>query len=262
MMTWEVQQVFYTPDANMLLFVFWSTLCSYNFHSIINSIYPPATFRHEWNIRYKKVMITLMFIAALGVCAYAWQLRHGLIPIFFAAFATFMYSAPNIPVKPFIWLRKIAIGKTIFLAGVWTYATGLLPMLISGKPLSAQHYYFLGQRMFLVYAICILFDIKDRPEDRQKGIRALPTVMTEHGIRRVYFASLSLSLISLIMLSVSGMTGPGIFFLLIPIMICMLIYKYAITHHSDLLYFFVLDGLMMFSAILLMIYLISITFVS
>jgi hypothetical protein len=37
------------------------------------------------------------------------------------AFITFLYSAPKVPYQIFGWLKKIAIGKTIFLAFAWTH---------------------------------------------------------------------------------------------------------------------------------------------
>jgi 4-hydroxybenzoate polyprenyltransferase len=111
-----------------------------------------------------------------------------------------------IPFRPFISLRRIAIGKTLFLAMVWTYVTGLMPILISRIPLTAAHFYYIGSRYFLEYAICILFDIRDRVEDRKKNIRALPTILSDRSIRRLYYLSLLLSLAFTIMMLISGMS--------------------------------------------------------
>jgi 4-hydroxybenzoate polyprenyltransferase len=262
MMTWEVQFLFNIPNRDILCFIFLATVCSYHFHSIINTIYPPTSIRHEWNIRYKSVLIVLFFISLLAVCAYTWQLRKGFFPIAGAVLATFLYSAPNIPIKPFLWLRKIAVGKTIFLALVWTYVTGLLPMLLQNLAPGPRQYLFLSCRFFLVFAICILFDIKDRHEDHLKGIKAWPTEMSDSQIRIIYFLSLSFSLASAVNLFVYGFPAIYIICMIIPIIACMLLYQYALTHTSDLVYYVFLDGMLMLSAVLLSIYLISITFVS
>jgi 4-hydroxybenzoate polyprenyltransferase len=154
------------------------------------------------------------------------------------------------------------VGKTIFLAVVWTYVTGMLPMLLSRQGLSAVHFYYLGSRLFLVYAICILFDIKDRAEDREKGIRALPTMLSEKSIRFIYYLSLSLSLTSAVMMLVTGIILPVFVFTLVPVLLCMFIYNDAIKRRDDLFYYIILDGMMMLPAILLFIYVISFTFVS
>jgi uncharacterized protein YqhQ len=60
----------------------------------------------------------------------------------------------------------------------------------------------------------------------------------------------------------SGTSTIFIIFMLIPSILCMIMYNYAITHSSDLLYYVILDGMMMLSALLLYIYLNSVSFVS
>ncbi len=262
MMAWETQQVFSHPDSIILFFIFFSTLCSYSFHSLLNTIYPAATARHEWNIKNKPVLITTFILSALLVFVYTWKLRNDILYIGIGAVATFLYSAPNIPLKPFIFLRRIAFGKTIFLAGVWTYVTGVLPILMGRTGLSAGHYFFLGSRLFLVYAICILFDLKDRAEDSKKGIRALPTVLSEKSIRFIYFLSLSFSLTSSIMMYSSGIDLYVFIFMLVPMLLCLFIYNEAINRQDDLFYYIILDGMMMLSALLLLIYVFSFTFAS
>jgi 4-hydroxybenzoate polyprenyltransferase len=261
MMAWETQQVFSIQNRDILLFIFFSTLCSYSFHSLLNTIYPSTTERHEWNIHHKAFLVASLVITASVVLVYTWRLRGGLLFIGFAALFTFLYSAPIIPMKPFILLRRIAYGKTIFLALVWTYVTGMMPILISGVPLKASHFYFVGSRLFLVYAICILFDLRDRIEDRKKKIKALPTVLSEKSIRFIYFLSLFFSLICTIMVPFSGIPLHEFIFMLIPVIICLLIYGHSLTRKDDLYYYVILDGLMMLSALLLFIYSISFTFV-
>jgi 4-hydroxybenzoate polyprenyltransferase len=262
MMAWETVRVFGQPDGPILLFIFFSTLCSYSFHSLVNTIYPAATYRHEWNIKNKPVLITTFILSSLLVFVYTWKLRNGILFIAIGGVATFLYSAPNIPFKPFIFLRRIAIGKTIFLAGVWTYVTGMMPMLMSSKGMTARHYFFLGSRLFLVYAICILFDLKDRTEDRKKGIRALPTVLSGKSIRFIYYLSLVFSLASSIMMYRSGIDLSVFIFMLVPVLFCIFIYNGAIKRKDDLFYYVILDGMMMMSALLLFVYVFSITFVS
>ncbi len=208
------------------------------------------------------MLIIIFTLSAIFVFVYTWRLRNDILFIVIGAVATFLYSAPNIPLRPFLFLRKIAIGKTIFLAGVWTYVTGMLPMLMSSSGLSAGHYYYLGSRLFLVYAICILFDLKDRTEDRKKGIRALPTVLSEKSIRFIYYLSLIFSLASSIMVYRSGIDLAVFIFMVVPMLFCLFIYKEAIHRNDDLFYYVILDGMMMLPAVLLFIYIFSITFVS
>ncbi len=106
---------------------------------------------------------------------------------------TFLYSAPKVPHATFRWLKKIAIGKTIFLAFVWMYVTTLLPFLIAdaSKQGWMEAVLLSIYRFFLVYAICILFDHRDREEDRAEGIRSLITSLEEPHLDKLYYASSS-----------------------------------------------------------------------
>ena len=86
-----------------------------------------------------------------------------------------------------------SFGKTFFLAFMWAYATTILPVLAydpQANPISP----YLGSRFYLVYAICILFDLKDREQDRGKGIRALPTMLGDNAVKAFYFTSLGIAI--------------------------------------------------------------------
>jgi 4-hydroxybenzoate polyprenyltransferase len=112
-----------------------------------------------------------------------------------------------------------------------------------------------------VYAICILFDIRDREEDRQKRIRALPTILSGQSIMRIYYLSLLFSFLSTIMMLWSGMPMVLFICMMVPIIICIFLYHHSIARKDDMFYYVILDGLMMLSALLLFVYLISFTFV-
>ena len=75
---------------------------------------------------------------------------------------------------------------------VWMYVTTILPMIISGKPWQGDFYLFIISRFFLIYAICILFDYRDREDDKANGIRSLITFLDEKGIRTLFILSMIL----------------------------------------------------------------------
>jgi hypothetical protein len=106
------------------------------------------------------------------------------------AFITFLYSAPKIPFPPFNHLKKIAVGKTIFLSLVWTHTTAILPLVLSNVHWQDQHFLFVINRFFLIYPICILFDYRDREEDKREGIKSMITHFSEKGIKALFYSSL------------------------------------------------------------------------
>jgi 4-hydroxybenzoate polyprenyltransferase len=166
-----------------------------------------------------------------------------------AILLTFLYSAPKIDRPPFYFLRKIAVGKTMFLAFVWMYVTTLLPIIFSGKAWQTQDVLFCTSRFFMVYSICVIFDYRDRQSDKLQGIRSLITFLDEKGVAIVFYASLLIFAMSTLALHFSGFSLPVTLLLLVPGVITLALYDYARTHFSDYLYYVVLDGLMMLSAI-------------
>lgn len=237
----------------LYVFVFFSTVCSYNFHWWLTNYSASVSERLNWALRYKWLHLALYFVGLNGAIITFYLLREHWFWIVLGAFVTFLYSAPKIPRKFFIDLRRIAIGKTIYLSFVWMYVTTILPLLIDGKPWQAGFTWLACSRFFLIYAICILFDYRDREDDKAGGIRSMITWFNERGINNLFALSLILFAVFTGMLYFSGAALPVIMLLLIPGIIVAALYNYAKRHFSDYLYYFVLDGLMMLSGLLMIV---------
>ena len=236
------------------LFVFFATLCSYNFHWYLTPLAPSSSPRIAWNHRYRKLLFGISIISLLLSAFFAWQLRAHWLALGVGVFATFLYSAPKIPHKYFALLSRIAIGKTLFLTFVWMYVTTALPVLVSGTGWTIAHTLFCISRFCLIYAICILFDYRDRESDRMQGVKSMITWMSEKTIAAIFLFSLALFVISTVALYGESFSAFTIVLLLIPGGIVLGLYNYARKHFNDYLYYFVLDGLMMFSSILTLLF--------
>ena len=110
------------------------------------------------------------FAGVIGSLIFFLQTTSALVCTFFRNTAYFFYSAPKIPLPYFRFLKQVAIGKTIFLTAVWTYVTAILPVFIAGEHFNHEMKWFAASRFFLIYGICILFDYRDRTDDREEGI--------------------------------------------------------------------------------------------
>ncbi|HTE10144.1 MAG TPA: hypothetical protein VK645_04225, partial [Chitinophagaceae bacterium] len=132
-------------------FIFFSTVCSYNFHWWLTVHSSTGSERLTWALKYKPLHLILYFVGLVGTAVSFFMLRQHWFWITFGAFVTFLYSAPKIPQKIFISLRRIAVGKTIFLSFVWMYVTTILPLLISGKTWQAGFTWLACSRFFLIY---------------------------------------------------------------------------------------------------------------
>ena len=231
-------------------FVFFSTICSYNFHWALtpNSVAPSQ--RLQWDEKHKSYHLLLSIAGFIGAVVFFFYFKEKWYYILLSAILTFLYSAPKIPLPLFQLLKKVAIGKTIFLALIWAYVTSALPVLTEDAISKKAVLFFVGQ-FFFIYAICILFDFRDRENDKAEGIRSMITYFNEPGINNLFMVSVAVFIIMSLLLRQTGIAWINIMILLIPAVLLISLYKYAKRNVSDYLYYFVLDGLMMLSGLLL-----------
>lgn len=235
-------------------FVFSGSVSSYNFHWYLTppTVEQPSE-KEVWNISNKKIHLILFIIGLAGSAVFTVLLINHWFWLGVTAFVTFLYSAPKISHPIFSHLKKIAIGKTIFLAFAWMHVTTLLPLVIELKSLSTQQVWFILNRLFYIYAICILFDYRDIEEDKKAGIRSLITYLNEKGIDALFWGSMLVVFVTQILMA-GYFDISATLALLIPEVILSLLYYPSKKSASDYLYYFILDGLMMLSAPLLLLF--------
>jgi 4-hydroxybenzoate polyprenyltransferase len=252
LMLYQTSILFNIPFSFSLAgFVFCGSVCSYNFHWYLTPPLEKTTEKQSWNISNKKIHLVLFIIGVIGAGVFSFLLIEHWIWLGVTAFITFLYSAPKIPLPVFAVLRKIAVGKTIFLAFAWAHVTALLPLVINVRALQPEHIWFVVNRFFFIYAICILFDYRDVEEDRKAGIKSLITYLDEKGINSLFWGSMLIYLVSSFIL-LKYFSVLIIVALLIPGIILGLLYYPSRKNSSDYLYYFILDGLMMLSLPLLL----------
>lgn len=237
----------FTP---LLYFVLFSTLCSYNVHWYFTPVSSSEKTRSHWTQKHRYIHLVLAIAGAFVSAWFFFSFGNKWIWIGPAILLTSLYTAPKLPFVVFRYLKKVAIGKTIYLSAVWMYVTTALPLLISDKSWNGADVLFCIGRFFFIYAICILFDYRDREQDKKEGIRSLITYFSEKGINRLFVSSFLVFVISTTLLLLYNISIPVIITLLIPGLLTALLFQEAKRNDSDYLYYFILDGLMMFSSLL------------
>lgn len=239
-----------------LPFVAFATLTSYSFHAYLNTFYlpPKKSPRLIWIDKNRTFLIVQSIIAAIITGIFYLNLIPYSIYIIPIILITFLYSAPQISVKPFIYLRKIAIGKTLYLSFAWTYVSCILPLLIGGLPLLAlQNIYFIFNRFLLIFIIAILFDKKDRETDKSLQIKSLITHLSLSSINRLIYICCFLFLITCYLFHQQTQNAYLTFALVLPIIILSLSLPYIEKTDNDYLYYGYLDGLLLISGIYIII---------
>ena len=190
-------------------------------------------------------------LAALGAISavfFFYHLREYWIQLAIPTFITMVYTAPKIP--SLNKLKSLAYGKTFLLAFTWAYVTVILPIWIYASNWDVRSTLFLIGRFSLLYLICLLFDFRDRKEDMAQGLTTLPSRISIHGLQIVFYTIMAIYLISTLMLHYYGFEPKEIILLLVPGVILLFIFPICTRNFDDYLYYFILDGLMMLSAIL------------
>ncbi|HXB10141.1 MAG TPA: UbiA family prenyltransferase [Puia sp.] len=242
------------PPGRLLGFVFFATICSYNFHWYLTPRSTSRSRRVQWTHRHKAMHFVLYLTGVVGAAVYFFYLLPYFFALCFAAFLTFLYSAPKLPQKAFRQLQKIAVGKTLFLSFVWVYVTTVLPLIVAGVHWTVPFILFTIGRFGLIYAICVIFDYRDREDDKRHGIRSLITLFDEKGIDRLFWSALIAFFGSDLALAFYHFPAFDIFLLLLPGIITAFLYRESKRNFSDDLYYIVFDGLMMFSGLLMFIF--------
>jgi 4-hydroxybenzoate polyprenyltransferase len=251
-MTWQSSHLLQLSiSTDYYWFVFFATICSYNFHWYLTPRSETSADRTRWSLHHKNAHLLFYFAGVIGSLILFYKLRQHWFALFFATLLTFLYSAPKIPLPYFRFLKQVAIGKTIFLTTVWTYVTAILPIFIAGQHFNHEMKWFAASRFFLIYGICILFDYRDRTYDKEEGIRTMVNYFDETGVNRLFVFSIFAFIIFTIGLLFSGVSWLAVLVLIIPGIVLYSIYPKAKNSNSDYLYYFILDGLMMLSGLLM-----------
>ncbi len=239
------------PDA-FLPFVGFATLTSYSFHAYLSSFYISAQkgFRLPWIQKNKAFLLGQSLCSALVSSYFFLALASFSLYILPIILATFLYSAPQIPVQPFISLRKIAIAKTLYLSLSWAYITIALPILVGGIPFfEAKNVYFLLNRFLLIYVIAILFDQKDKEADQLLAVKNAITYLKPTQIKGLISLCCALFFISSFLFFQVKNNASLTFALLLPMFFFLLSFFFVEKTENDYVYYGYLDGLLAVSGI-------------
>lgn len=256
LMIWQTNRLLTDSplSGRLAAFVFFSTICSYNFHWWLTPDDTSPSYRVEWTQRNKPLHFILYLVGATGAVIYFFALSRYWLALCLGALLTFLYSAPKLPQPIFAGLKRIAVGKTVFLALVWTYVTSMLPLIVAHTPWTGAATLYAINRFGLIYAICIIFDYRDRADDRAQGIKSLITLLNESGVDTVFWLALVISVVTGAWLSLWHFPVFTLILLMIPAVIVAGLYRVSKKSSSDYLFYFILDGLMMFSGLLMLVF--------
>ncbi len=173
-----------------------------------------------------------------------------LLPWLVIAFAcTALYSLPLMPLPFFKKIRSVGFLKTLLLALTWTYVTAFLPVQQSGSVLGKVEYIFIAHRFCFMMQLCLIFDLRDVAVDKVKGLHSLATDISSQAANLLFYLLVAAFGVLTVLLFQSK---PSLYLLLAFGMVqftAIILYRTAPQYRNYFFYFFLVDGLMILSAL-------------
>jgi hypothetical protein len=244
-LTWLSEMLLGSLNWMYICFTFFATLGFYSY----SRFYHGATLSTSeskitrWQSGKSKVLIAVIFIctAISSYIAFSFNLKT-LIILGFAAIISLIYPLPYILGR---WpgIRHIAGLKLFIIALIWTLVTFVVPAIQSEVVWDRQTWILAAQRFFIITAITIPFDVRDKEIDHP-DIMTLPMVAGSRNALMVgVFCIFGVELSILIQYFQHGLfTGWQTFGLFMGLEIMMLFIHRALPVKNDLYYSFALEG--------------------
>ena len=230
-------------------FIFFATLCSYNFYWIISK----ATFTHYDTLgtvlEKEKTGLIILFLSAIGVFICLFQYPLPVEFILTSVLLTCLYALPLLPFRPLHFIRKAGVLKTFLLAFTWTYVTVFIPLQKTYFLLSSAELFVFTRRFLFMLMLCIIFDNRDKAVDKIRGLHSLATVLKPAHLRVLIYLIFVVLFTTNFLFSYYGITFSQSVALHISTLALLAVYFYSLKKRSYLFYYFFVDGMMLFSAL-------------
>ena len=238
-------------DVNLFVygFIFFATLCSYNFYWILSKL----SFAQKKDIpgllKKETSGYLLLLISAIGLL---YCFLQSAIPLHFvvtAVLLTILYAVPLLPISFLQFTRKAGVLKTILLAFTWAYVTVIIPLQKDYWVLDNADLFIITRRFLFMLMLCIIFDNRDKEIDKIRGLHSLATDLKPVIFRFLIYLIFALLFISNFFFRYYGITLSQSIALQVSTIALLVVYFYSNKKQGYLFYYFFVDGMMLFSAL-------------
>ena len=250
------------PLYPVLALLFTATLGLYSF-SIINGKKPVLAkqseyIRERWFFSHYRLMASITIVCFLTLIPLFFAVTNeSKILLIFLAVIAFAYSLPLFTLgdKKF-GLRNIPGLKQFLITLVWTMSTVLIPLL------EAQHHHtgnvnlrdatiLIAKRFLLIGALSVPFDIRDLFQDRQTGLKTIPTMWGEKNAYLICQVLLAGYIVLLFLFRHNGFSPDFWALTITAVLAGWLIFRSTIEK-NEYYYFFGVDGILILQYLMLL----------
>jgi len=228
----------------VLIAVFLATLSGYNYYWLACKYFSKQQVGIVFFIREERSHFFLFICSSLALIYFLIIIPAIFLVIITGTFFTFLYSIPVIQLKMLKHIGKAGFLKTFLLAFVWAFVTVFAPFsLTKDASIDAVLLLFVTRFLFILM-LCIIFDMRDVAVDKIKSLSSIATDMSTHQLKWLFDAVFLLYLISVLLIADVALVS-----LLPSGLITYVVYRLAARPRGYFFYYFIVDGLMLFSFI-------------
>ena len=245
-----VQLLDISADIYLYGFVFFATLCSYNFYWLLSKYFFHSDITALAEFFRKEAVQFFVFAVSCAGTVFCYY-HSSLSPYFVlpAVLLTILYAIPLLPFKSIRFTRKAGVLKTVLLAFTWTYVTAFIPIQKEIDALGTTDIFILSRRFLFMLMLCIIFDSRDIAVDKIRGLRSLATDLAPKTLRYLIL-TIFIILFATNFLSLRyGISVSQSIALQITTIALLVAYYFSTKKQGYFFYYFFIDGLMLFSAL-------------
>ncbi len=246
---WQAFQLLHIPvDLRLCALVFFATLSSYNFYWLISK-YHFSGKRNPLSFLRNNLSNTFFFVAAACCLLYCLYLLPQLLStVLISVLLTLLYSVPLWPVKQLAFTRKAGFLKTGLLAFTWTYVTVMIPaqQQVFVNKLSVELLF--TARFLFMLMLCIIFDSRDIKVDKIHSLRSLATDVSKQTLQWIMIIVFTCYIATGFLLRYYFDDTAQVIAFFITGLVTLQIYRLSLKKQGYFFYYFLVDGLMLFSA--------------
>jgi hypothetical protein len=233
---------------HLYAFVFFSTICSYNFYWLLSAYaFAGQSLQLFFKRHYTNAIV--FGVATIGLLFSLFNLKDLLPFISIGLLLTLLYAVPLLPFKIFHFTRKAGLLKTFLLAFTWAFVTVYIPYLQAQTGNKVALGMLFNNRFIFMLLLCIIFDARDTNIDKIRGLQSLTTMLKPSTVKYLMAGLFVAYILNGIFFRVYYNQPVQIIPLLLTGAATAVVYFFAQKKQGYFFYYFLVDGLMLFSAI-------------
>lgn len=235
-------------DLNVAGFIFFSTLCGYNFYWLMSKFYfsdrrlNSIFFKRHWSF------FLLFGLSGAGILFFLLRLWFLLPYICIGGLLTLLYSLPLWPFGFSKYLQRAGFFKTTLLSLTWAYVTVVLPAVsVPFIKLMPVAILFCARFSFMLL-LCIIFDMRDISVDKMHGLHSLATDVGKRSLDIIINLAFFLYVFAGMMVRYYFKDDMQIIAFAFTGLLVWIVYRLSLKPRKYIFYYFLVDGLMLISA--------------